>query len=98
MLLIVFLVPGFVWRTVEGQFVYLDRRLEWEKMALGLLTRSTLLYLPYAAILYKAWQLKVYDSAPYTVSWVPWLSSSSCLPRWAFCWAVLGKESFLSGA
>jgi hypothetical protein len=70
MLLIIFLVPGFIWRTVEGQFVYLDRRLEWNKLALGLLTRSTLLYLPYAALLYKAWTLKVYDTAPITVGWV----------------------------
>ncbi len=70
LLLIVFVVPGFVWRTVEGQFVYLDRRLEWEKMALGLLTRSTLLYLPYAALLYRAWQNKFYESAPYTASWI----------------------------
>lgn len=70
MMLVVFLVPGFIWRTVEGQFVYLDRRLEWEKMALGLLTRSTLLYVPYAALLYKAWKLKVYDSSPVMVGWI----------------------------
>jgi hypothetical protein len=70
MMLIIFLVPGFIWRTVEGQFVYLDRRLEWEQLALGLLTRSTLLYLLFAALLYKAWKLKVYDSAPFTAGWI----------------------------
>ena len=70
MMLIIFLVPGFIWRTVEGQFVYLDRRLEWNKLALGLLTRSTLLYLPYAALLYKAWTIKAYDTAPFTVGWI----------------------------
>jgi hypothetical protein len=71
MMLIIFLVPGFIWRTVEGQFVYLDRRLEWNKLALGLLTRSTLLYLPYVALLYKAWKLKVYDTAPViTMGWI----------------------------
>ena len=26
-LLVIFLVPGFVWRTVEAQFIYLDKRL-----------------------------------------------------------------------
>jgi hypothetical protein len=67
MMLIIFLVPGFIWRSVEGQFVYLDRRLEWEKLALGLLTRSTLLYIGYAPLLYKAWKLQAYESAPVLV-------------------------------
>jgi hypothetical protein len=55
LLFIVFLVPGFVFRSVEGQFVYLDRRLDWGRFALGLLTRSTFAYLPVAPILYFAW-------------------------------------------
>src|SRR2546423_13255546 len=55
-LLIVFLVPGFVWRTVEGQLVYLDKRLEWEKFAFGLLSRSTFVYLPCAPLLYHLWR------------------------------------------
>lgn len=56
LLLIIFLVPGFVWRTVEGQLVYLDKRLEWEKFAFGLLSRSTFVYLPFAPILYRLWK------------------------------------------
>jgi len=63
-LIIVFLVPGFVWRTVEAQFIYLDKRLEWEKFALGLLTRSTFVYLPFAALLYRGWSQKWYDFHP----------------------------------
>jgi hypothetical protein len=58
LLLIVFLVPGFVWRTVEGQLVYLDKRLEWEKFAFGLLCRSTFVYLPFAPILYRLWKTR----------------------------------------
>lgn len=54
---LVFLVPGYVWRTVEGQLVYLDRRLEWEKFALGLLARSTAVYSVFAAWLYKGCEL-----------------------------------------
>ena len=63
-LLIVFLVPGYVWRTIEGQFVYLDHRLAWEKFALGLLTRSSLLYLPFTWLIYQGWKEKWYDSHP----------------------------------
>ena len=63
-LLVAFLVPGFIWRTIEGQFVYLDHRLPWEKFALGLLTRSTLLYLPFAAVIYRCWKTAWYDSHP----------------------------------
>mgnify|MGYP001795747189 CR=1 FL=1 len=55
-LLIIFLVPGFVWRTVEGQLVYLDKRLEWEKFAFGLLTRSTFVYLPFAPLIYRGYR------------------------------------------
>lgn len=64
MMLVAFLVPGFVWRTVEGQFVYLDKRLEWEKFALGLLSRSTFVYLPLAPWLYKAWTIKLHEADP----------------------------------
>jgi hypothetical protein len=55
LVLITFLVPGFVWRTVEGQLVYLDKGLEWEKFAFGLLTRSTFVYLPFAALIYRGY-------------------------------------------
>lgn len=63
-LLIAFLVPGYIWRTIEGQFVYLDHRLPWEKFALGLLTRSTFLYLPVALPIYHCSKNKWYDSHP----------------------------------
>lgn len=64
MLLIVFLVPGYIWRTVEGQLVWLDRRLEWEKFALGLLARSTFVYLPWSPLLYRVWTEQWYDEYP----------------------------------
>ena len=64
-LLIAFLVPGYIWRTIEGQFVYLDHRLPWEKFALGLLTRSSLLYLPFAWRIYECWKSRCYDSSPF---------------------------------
>jgi len=64
-LLIVFLVPGFVWRTVEAQFIYLDKRLEWEKFALGLLTRSSFIYLPFSPWIYKGVNEDWYDSHPF---------------------------------
>ena len=67
-LLIVFLVPGYIWRTIEGQFVYLDHRLPWEKFALGLLTRSSFLYLPFTLVIYRFWQAKWYDSHPVSSS------------------------------
>jgi hypothetical protein len=60
-LLIVFLIPGYIWRSVEGQFVYLDHRLPWEKFALGLLARSTFIYLPFAPWLNRAWDHQWYD-------------------------------------
>jgi Family of unknown function (DUF6338) len=69
-LLIIFLVPGFVWRTVEGQLVYLDKRLEWEKFALGLLSRSTLVYLPFAPLLYHLWEDQWLDRHPLWTSLV----------------------------
>ena len=69
-LLIVFLVPGFVWRTVEGQLVYLDKRLEWEKFAFGLLSRSTFVYLPFAPLLYHLWEDRWLDSHPLWTSLV----------------------------
>src|ERR1035437_9501811 len=64
MMLIVFLVPGYIWRTVEGQLVWLDRRLEWEKFALGLLVRSTFIYLPWSPLIYQGWMEKWYDKYP----------------------------------
>jgi hypothetical protein len=64
-ILVAFLVPGYVWRITEGKFVYLDRRLEWEKFAFGLLTRSTFLYLPWTPLLYRAYSNRWYDSAPW---------------------------------
>jgi hypothetical protein len=64
LMLIIFLVPGFIWRSVESQLSYLDRRLEWEKLAMGLLARSTLIYLPIAPLLYKAWKERWHDDYP----------------------------------
>lgn len=63
-LLIVFLVPGFVWRTVEGQLVYLDKRLEWEKFAFGLLSRSTFVYLPFMPLFYHGWKGRWFERYP----------------------------------
>jgi len=68
--LIVFVVPGYVWRTVEGQFVYLDRRLEWEKFALGLLARSTAVYAIFAAGLYRAWRDNWLDNHPWRSTFI----------------------------
>lgn len=65
MMLIVFLVPGYIWRTVEGELVWLDRRLEWEKFALGLLARSTFIYLPWFPLLYRIWTEQWYDTHPF---------------------------------
>ena len=67
-LLIVFLVPGFVWRTVEAQFIYLDKRLEWEKFALGLLARSSFIYLPFSPWIYQGWKNAWYDTHPIGVA------------------------------
>lgn len=67
-LLLTFLVPGFVWRTVESQFVYLDKRLEWEKLVLGLLTRSSLIYLPFFFLISHAWKNRWYDNYPISLS------------------------------
>jgi hypothetical protein len=63
--LIVFLVPGYLWRITEGQLVYLDRKLEWEKFAFGLLTRSTIIYLPWIPVLYRGYSDAWYDTAPW---------------------------------
>ncbi len=63
-MLIVFLVPGFVWRTIEGQLTYLDRRLEWEKFALGLLCRSSFTYLLFAPWLYQGYKNDFQDNHP----------------------------------
>ena len=67
-LIIIFLVPGFIFRSVEGQFVYLDKRLQWERFALGLITRSTLTYIPFSPWLYQIWTLKYYEEDPFTVA------------------------------
>src|SRR5271156_2281167 len=63
-ILVAFLVPGYVWRITEGKFVYLERKLEWEKFAFGLLTRSTFLYMPWTPLLYRAYTQAWYISAP----------------------------------
>lgn len=60
-----FLVPGYLWRVTEGQLIYLDRKLEWEKFAFGLLTRSTIIYLPWSPFLYRGYSEAWYDSAPW---------------------------------
>ncbi len=86
-MLIIFLVPGFVWRTVEGQLVYLDKRLGWERFALGLLSRSTFTCLPLAPWLWQAYQAKLYEGAPLTAAGIA-LAVILILP------ALLG---FLSG-
>lgn len=64
LLIIVFLVPGFIFRTVEGQFVYLDKRLQWERFALGLITRSAISYLPVTPLLYQAWKENWHECYP----------------------------------
>jgi hypothetical protein len=64
-ILIVFLVPGYLWRVTEGQLVYLDRKLEWQKFAFGLLARSTILYLPWSPFLYRGYSQRWYDSDPW---------------------------------
>ncbi|HEV2331135.1 MAG TPA: DUF6338 family protein [Verrucomicrobiae bacterium] len=64
-ILIVFLVPGYLWRATEGQLVYLDRKLEWEKFAFGLLTRSTIIYLPWVPLLYRGYTSAWYETAPW---------------------------------
>lgn len=64
-ILVVFLVPGYLWRVTEGRLVYLDRKLEWEKFAFGLLTRSTIIYLPWSPFLYRGYSQAWYDSAPW---------------------------------
>lgn len=67
-LLIVFLVPGHVWRTVESRFVFQDKRLEWEKLALGLLTRSSVIYLAVSPLLYRGWKNSWVETRPLVVS------------------------------
>jgi hypothetical protein len=64
-IVVAFLVPGYLWRVTEGQLVYLDRKLEWEKFAFGLLTRSTIIYLPWGPFLYRGYSEAWYDSAPW---------------------------------
>lgn len=64
LILIAFLVPGFVWRTVEAQFIFLDKRLEWEKFALGLLARSTVVYTCAGEVIYQGWKNDWLDVHP----------------------------------
>lgn len=64
LLFIVFLVPGFIFRTIEGQFAYIDKRLEWGKFALGLLARSTMVYAIAAPWIYKIWAEHTLESDP----------------------------------
>lgn len=64
LLFLIFLVPGFVFRTVEGQLVYLDKRLDWGRFALGLITRSTFVYLPAAPLFYVGWQNQWLENHP----------------------------------
>ena len=66
--LIVFLVPGYIWRTVEGRFVALDRESKWEMLALGFLTRSTIIYLPILPSLYLSWLDKWHEHHPWLTS------------------------------
>lgn len=68
LMVVVFLVPGFVWRTVENQLVYLDKRLNWERFALGLLARSTVVYLPWAGLLYRGWKAQWLDKYPFAIA------------------------------
>jgi hypothetical protein len=63
-LIIVFLVPGFVWRVVEGKLIYLDKALEWEKFALGLLTRSAFVYLPFSPLILHGWKERWIETYP----------------------------------
>ena len=63
-LLIVFVVPGYVWRTCQGMFVYQDRKLIWEKFALSLLTRSAFFYIPISPWLWIIWNEKWFEKFP----------------------------------
>lgn len=64
LLFIVFLVPGFIFRTIEGQFAYIDKRLEWGKFALGLLARSTVVYSIAAPWIYQIWSEHTLEPDP----------------------------------
>jgi hypothetical protein len=98
-LLIVFLVPGFVWRTVEGQFVYLDKRLEWEKFAFGLLTRSTFVYLPFSSLIYAGYKGNWLDTHPLwtAIAALTFIAVIPCI--YGFLWGVAcqgnGVRSFI---
>lgn len=65
LLLIVFLVPGYIWSTVEGLLVKQDKKSEWEVFALELLTRSTILYLPTFALHYLNWKAGWFEIHPW---------------------------------
>ena len=87
LLFIVFLVPGFVFRTVEGQLVYLDKRLDWGRFALGLLTRSTFVYLPAIPLIRSGWQQNWIESHPV----------ATCLGMVAFLLILPALLGLLSG-
>jgi hypothetical protein len=70
LMLILFLVPGYIWRSVENRFIYLDNRIAWEKFALGLLARSTGIYLILFPSLYRAWKHQIYDRHPIATAMV----------------------------
>lgn len=70
LLFIVFLVPGFIFRTVEGQFAYIDKRLEWGRFALGLLARSTVVYALVGPLILHGWQSGWIASHPISSSYV----------------------------
>jgi len=91
-LLLTFLVPGFIWLSVESRFVYLDKRLMWEKFALELLTRSSLIYLPLSPLIYKTWKNSWYENHPFVVSFVA-VALMFLLPvGMGVAWALICKK------
>jgi hypothetical protein len=94
---IVFLVPGYVWRTVEGQFAYLDRRLEWEKFAMGLLARSTAVYAIFAAGIYRAWKDNWLDTRPVSTTVVAIVLIGVLPGLLGFFSGVLRQREFFPG-
>jgi hypothetical protein len=81
---IAFLVPGYLWWSIEVQLAYLNRRLEWEKFAVGLVTRSALVYLPWAPLLLRAYKEQYYAASP-------WASV-------AFCSLIMVLQPIVIGA
>ncbi len=54
--IVLFVVPGYVWRSAENYFAFVNRRVPWEQQVLGLLTRSFLALMPWMAIYHAAWR------------------------------------------